>query len=510
MHSTLRRFCALLALGLAVSATAATSALWGTNGERWSASSRLPDFSFAGYHCGEKSPPEVRRGVSVKKFGARGDGVTDDTRAFLQALASVHQGAIEIPPGRYVITNILEITRSRVVLRGAGPDKTFLCFPIPLQTIKPDWSATTTGIKTSNYSWAGGFVWFQGSLGEHALADVAAGAGRGENSLQLSSAKSLRAGRRVEIYQKDNSDNSLAAWLYSGDPGSTTNLHGATVAREVVRITKVRRNTIYFDRPLRFDVRPEWHPQIRSFEPTVAESGVENLCFAFPDTPYAGHFKETGYNAVAFSGVADCWARNLVISNADSGIFPGGDFCTIQNIVLGSIRTPDPVLHCTGHHGVNLSGDDNLFLDFDFRTRFIHDISVDHCAAGNVSADGRGEDLCFDHHCFVPYENLFTDIDAGAGTRLWFCGGGAGLGRHCAARGTFWNIRAARPQHYPPRDFGPDSMNFVALQTDSPPVTDPTGRWFEAIPPGELWPQDLHAAQLAGRLGVREPPTARP
>jgi hypothetical protein len=493
----------LFAFGFVASIHAATSDLWGTNGERWSAGSRLPDFSYAGYHCGEAPLPDVAPGVSVKKFGAKGDGVTDDTRAFLDALAAVKSGAIEIPPGRYVITNILEIKRRGVVLRGAGTDKTFLFFPIPLQTIKPDWSVTTTGRKTSNYSWAGGFVWFKGDLGEHVLANVIAEARRGENTLHLSTAKNFHVGQRIEIFQKDNADNSLAAYLYSGDPGNVANLLGSTHVSLVCRITKIDGDRIHFDRPLQFAVRLQWHPQIRSFAPTVTESGVENLCFEFPNTPYAGHFTEVGYNAVAFSGVADCWARNLRILNADSGIFPGGSFCTIQNIVLESVRQPDAALHCTGHHGINIEGNDNFFTGFDYRTRFIHDISVDHCAAGNVIANGKGVDLCFDHHCRAPYENLFTDIDAGAGTRLWTCGGGEALGKHCAARGTFWNIHAAVPQKYPPAAFGPPSMNFIALQTERPSEKNPDGRWWEAIPPDQIVPQDIHAAQLARRLSAK-------
>lgn len=503
MNTPLKKSRALL-LSLAISAAsaqAATSALWGTNGELWNAKSRLPDFSFAGYHCGETPLPDAPPGVSVKRFGAKGDGVTDDTQAFLDALAAVKQGAIEVPPGRYVIRDILEVKHSGVVLRGAGPDKTFLFFPKPLQEIKPDWSATTTGLRTSEYSWAGGFVWFKGNFGERVLAGITADVPRGENNLQLTSTEELHLGQRIEIFEKDNAANSLAAALYSGDPGNTRNLLGSTVAEFVCHVTKIEGNRIAIDRPLRFPVRLPWHPQVRSFEPTVAESGVENLCFEFPDTPYAGHFKESGFNAVAFSGVADCWASNLVISNADSGLFPCGMFCTIQNIVFESIRKPDAMLHCTGHHGINFEGNDNLFTGFDYQTRFIHDISVDHCAAGNVIADGRGVDLCFDHHCRAPYENLFTDIDAGLGSRLWTCGGGADLGKHCAARGTFWNIRTVRPQRYPLPSFGPPSMNFVALQTSLPSETSLNGRWFEAIPPAEIVPQDLHAAQLARRLG---------
>lgn len=493
----------VLACSMVISARAETSALWGKAGELWNPAGRLPDFSYAGYHCGEKPIPNVPPGVSVKDFGAKGDGVTDDTAAFLKALATVTNGAIEIPAGRYVITNILEIKNRGVVLRGAGVNKTILFFPKPLMEARPECSATTTGRKTTAYSFGGGFVWFKGNLGGHVLADVTTNANRGEKVLQVSATKNLRAGQRVEIYEKDNPDNSLADYLYSGDSGNTTNLLGSTFAKIVVRITKIEGDKISFDRPLRFDVKLQWHPQIRSFTPTVSESGVQDLRIEFPNTPYPGHFNEQGYNAVAFSGVADCWARNLVISNADSGLFPNGDFCTIQNVTFDSIREPDDTLHCTGHHGISFSGEDNLLAGFNFRTRFIHDITVDGCAEGNVIANGKGIDLCLDHHCRTPYENLFTDIDAGAGTRLWRCGGGEALGKHCAAGGTFWNIRAAKPLELPPENFGPTSMNFVALQTDLPSETNPTNRWLEAISPAKIAPRDLHAAQLAARLRRR-------
>ena len=228
-----------LALGFVAPGRGATSGLWGTNGELWSATSRLPDFSYAGYHCGEAPLPDVAPGVSIKQFGAKGDGATDDTQAFLAALAAVKNGAIEVPAGRYVITNILEIKRSGVVLRGAGADKTVLFFPRPLQEIKPDWGETTTGRKTSNYSWSGGFVWFKGSFGGRVLAGITAGAQRGEHTLTVSDANGFHSGQRVKIYQKDNVDNSLATALYSGDPGDTKNLRGSTYAAMVCRITKI-------------------------------------------------------------------------------------------------------------------------------------------------------------------------------------------------------------------------------------------------------------------------------
>jgi hypothetical protein len=183
-------------------------------------------------------------------------------------------------------------------------------------------------------------------------------------------------------------------------------------------------------------------------------------------------------------------------------MFIRGHFCTVQSVVFESARTPDKD-GSTGHHGFDFEGEDSLLTDFDFRTQFVHDITLDHGAAGNVIAHGRGVDLCFDHHKRACYANLFVDIDAGAGTHLWRCGGGADLGKHCAAGGTFWNIRAVRPQNYPPAAFGPPSINLVAVETAARSEKNLTNRWFEAVDPGRIMPVDIHAAQLARRLKAK-------
>lgn len=481
-------------------APAATySQLWGADGASWTPQSRLPDFSFAGYQRGEKPLPDVPPGVSVKDFGAAGDGQTDDTAAFQRALAEVKSGAIEVPPGRYRITGLLEIARPNVVLRGAGPDRTVLFCPTPLNDIKPNWGATTTGQKTSNYSWSGGFLTMRGSFQSRKLADLAAPASRGDRTISVATAAGLRVGQEVEVYQSDTPDNSLAVHLYDGDAGPVENLKGRARSSLPARIMAINGSRVTLDRPLRCDHRPEWQPQLRAFAPTVTESGVEHLTFEFPVTPYAGHFTELGFNPVALSGVAHCWVRNVRVVNADSGPFVGGAFNTVDGLVLESTRRPDNQ-NCTGHHGVSLGGTDHLLTRFDLRVRFIHDITVSGFCSGNVISRGRGDDLSLDHHRYAPHENLFTDLDAGAGTRLWKCGGGAALGKHCGARGTFWNLRSARPLSYPPPAFGPPSLNLVGLQTTQPAETRRDGKWFEAIPPAQLQPSNLHTAQLQRRL----------
>ena len=474
------------------------SELWGESGEKWSPTSRLPDFSFAGYARSEKAIPAVPVKLNVKDFGAVGDGEHDDSRAFIDALDELEDGALYIPEGRYRITQIIIIRKPGIVIRGAGPDKSILYFPSPLNQIKPNWGETTSGQRTSNYSWSGGFFWLQGSYQSEKLTEIIQPAKRGDFSLIVESAANLQIGQEIDIFQQDNPDNSLAAHIYSGEPGSTGNLNGRINISLVTKILSMDENKITFDRPLRFDVELQWQPVIRQFAPTVTNSGIENLGFEFPITPYEGHFSELGYNAIAFTGVAFCWVKNIRIRNSDSGFFLSSKFCTIKNVVYESERDPDFWNNSTGHHGITLTGDDNLFSDFTFHCKFIHDITVTGCA-GNVIMNGSGIDLCFDHHKKGPYDNLFTNIHAGKGGRLWKSGGGRGLGRHCAASGTFWNIRAEKSQKHP-GGFGPWSMNLVALTTDKESRIEWAGRWFEAIEPAMLSPQNIYEAQLSRRL----------
>jgi hypothetical protein len=309
----------------------------------------------------------------------------------------------------------------------------------------------------------------------------------------------------VLVVVREAKDQSLKSHLYCDDPGDIA--RGKQLdTKMLMRVVAVNGNRVQFDRPLRFETRAAWQPEIRSFRPTVTESGIEGLGFEFPPTKYRGHFKENGANAIELRGVHSCWVRNVAIRNGDLGI----NVVACGNTLDGVVITADPgrgtadagVTECTGHHGIQCKGaEDNFVTHFDFRTSYVHDLSVEH-ASGNVWTRGRGVDLNFDHHKDTPYENLYTDIDCGRGGRVWRCGGGASLGRQSAGWETFWNIRAARPIEPPPKNWGPISMNFVGLTTKTPSTAGPKTAWFEPVPPDQLQPADLHAAQLARRIGA--------
>lgn len=60
--------------------------------------------------------------VSVKAYGAKGDGVTDDTSAIQSAINAVQTsgGRVFFPPGTYIVSATLNITGNGTTLRGAS------------------------------------------------------------------------------------------------------------------------------------------------------------------------------------------------------------------------------------------------------------------------------------------------------------------------------------------------------------------------------------------------------
>ncbi|KAH0533833.1 hypothetical protein FGG08_007539 [Glutinoglossum americanum] len=449
---------------------------------------------------GEVPLPKIEVKANIRDFGAKGDGTTDDTAAFKKAIEVTEQGAILIPAGRYILSEIIYIRRPNLVLRGEGTDKTTLFFSKPLEQLKPNIGATTTGVATSNYSWSGGLIWVEGMQGGARLGTVAERAPRGTSTIVIDKAAAVKPGQYIEIYMEDQGDGSLLQHLYNGQSDDVSQIKKARCIF-VSKVTAVDGARITLERRLRTDVDPKWKPSVKIYAPTVTEVGIEDLSFEFPNIPYRGHFKEDGYNPLTFvGGTAHCWARNIRVVNADSGPFVAGSFITVDGFVLESSRQAvDAKGGEQGHHGFTM-GNDGLLKNFDFRCRFIHDISVEMCA-GAVISNGKGVDLCFDNHKRFPHSNLFTQLDLGAGTRMYRCGGGAKLGRNSAAWTTFWNITAKNELHWPPNGFGPDLMNLIGLHSKDTAVLNTQGRWFEPIPPATIQPKNLYEAQLAKRLG---------
>ena len=495
---------------LALRLDAEPSKIYGANGEAWlAAGGPLPDFSYAGYQRGEKPLPERTPDVSVKDYGAAGDGAADDTAAIQKAIDANPGKTIALPAGRYRLSEVVTIKTSGTVLQGEGPDKTVILAPVPLQEIHPlpVQYADTGG---TAYAYSGGFINVAGSTGYFAndAQPVTAPAKRGDTVVQLAPGHPFKAGDEIVIVATDTTGQTLLRYLYREDATDLSQAGSARSFRQVSRVKSAEGGTVTLERPLRIELRPEWKPEVRTFQPRVQEVGIEHLSFEFPKDPYLGHFTEKGFNAIQMNGVAHSWVRDVVIRNADSGIKLGGSvFSTVTGIILESGRKAPNPHDATGHHGISLESVDCLCTAFEFRTKFIHDLTVSGGSVGCVFSHGKGPDLSLDHHKLAPYENLFSQLDLGKGERMFLCGGHEGIGRNAAAGNTYWNLESKGSVEMT-EGFGPSRLNFIGVKIRGRGKPDSDGLWIESIRPGKLDPPDLHAAQLAGRLGGPIPPAA--
>jgi hypothetical protein len=455
----------------------------------------LADYSYAGYHAGEAALPNAPVVADVKAdFGAFGDGVTDDTAAFQNALANMPPGVLSIPQGNYVIRDVLHIDRDDIVLHGAGsgPDGTVLTFPRSLQEItgqEHPWDYGLGGLIKIGTGPVGNNGAAVGSL----LAHVTAPAQRGDSVLQVSNLANIRRGDYVLLQMTDGADRSMGLHLHNEQALAGDCSWQPLPFRWPVRVVGKRQGRILLEQPLRMDLDLDWTPKIYDFN-AVTESGIEDLRIEMPFHTYPGHLDEVGFNPLTFEGALNCWARNITILNADNGpSFSGmSKHCLMRDVrLVGGVHA---------HHGFSFSSGaaDCVLEQFEIDPVFRHGITLDHLANGNVTRGGTGTDIKLDHHRDSPFENLFTNIHLGWGSDAFGSGGSSCAGPHSGARNTYWNLYADSWNSIPTPAWADIQTNVVPAVQNS--MTD-NQRWLENVV--DLQPVDLYVSQLRRRRRVQ-------
>ena len=367
----------------------------------------LPDFSYAGYGNGlSVIPAAAGTVVDADDFGAVANDGKDDSEAILDAISHAHAVTgpvvVRFGPGRYRISEVLKIERSDFVLQGSGSGTggTTLYFPRPLKQV--DKSSALDELREyivqldkrqtepdmnldeyfSEYSWSGGFIWVQKPGTRPApyleaydpvikkLADVRSGT-RGSTHIVLAESTDLTAGDIVQIQWINGSGPGapIIKSLYGAEFGSAGSHHwsfpGRPLVRQTSRIRSINGNAIVLSDPLLHDAGDSIPAQIASWD-GLQRIGVEELHLEFPASPYFGHHMERGYNGIYFTSSFDSWARNIRITNADSGILTynsanltyrdittdgereahyGVHMGNVHNVLAENVTVMNPVLH---------------------------------------------------------------------------------------------------------------------------------------------------------------------
>ena len=442
------------------------------------------DWSYAGHRAGEKGSDFYRpsKRFDVKSFGAKINGVTDDSNALqnaIDACGNAGGGTVEIPSGTLLLEGQVKIRYSNVLVRGAGKGKTIIKIPHSLS-----YYDLMAGTDDDRYSRSRAFLEIIGNRvrsnkkGRNYVGRVVSNARAGDRSLYLESTSGISSGDWVRLYISDPKtgpvSQSLVGYMYSNPEKNAQcgesclkSLRGSKdLVRFMSRVTYVDGNKVALERQLPVDVRTNWSPVVYTLsKDTVQKSGIQDLTIQFGWKRTQKHLDEDGNNAIVLEEAAFCWVKNVAVIDADLNVVVRySNFVTVTGVDASVTKDRS---HSTsrgkqGHIAIGIHDSCDVDVsDFTIRDTWWHDLSV-RASMLSVFREGYGEDLNMDLHRSAPYMMLYDDINIGKGTRAFTTGGKSATGQPTAGFSTFWNIRQRGGEAItvPGCMYGPN-LNFV-------------------------------------------------
>jgi hypothetical protein len=256
----------------------------------------LHDFSYAGYRNGLVDIPNKILGRTYNvtvDFGADQSGRTDSTASFqsaINAAGNAGGGVVFIPAGHYRINGELTITRSGVVLKGAGPGLTKLRF-----------SSSKTEVP---------HIGFNGSIIYGPDIPLAEDATNQSTTLKVANASVLKAGSDIVIGWTIT-DRFVAEHQMTGTWRRGLNEWTPFLRRKIVSInTKVSPHQITIDIPIRYDAKRRDGASLRLESGQIENVGIENLSISNVSSYKIAWLHDRIY-AVSMNGVKNGWVRNI-------------------------------------------------------------------------------------------------------------------------------------------------------------------------------------------------------
>ncbi|WP_240642336.1 hypothetical protein [Nonlabens xiamenensis] len=448
----------------------------------------LPDFSYAGYHNGERAiPSNFATIIQAEDYGVLANDGLDDSINLKKAIQAAYEVegpvCLQLPAGRLILSDIIYLERSNFVLRGAGTDAqgTEIYFPRPLM-YEPDPEAlqelreylvkfdkvqrekdNNISLPFSQYAWSGGFIWTQvpgervkSYLKEyerpiHELTAVGSG-NRGEKTIQVEDASNLSLGDVLELqlFNKEGEQGQIISELYKDTNVKIGSHHwnfpDLPIVRQQVEIKKIQGNTVTLNTPLTISIRAFHKARLVEWK-HLEEVGIENFRISFPMTPRVAHHVEQGWNGINLTRLYNSWVKDIVIDNADSGVLSE----EIANVTIKNITTTGDHY---AHYTVAMAGVHNVLAEnIVVQNKAEHPLSFNTFSTKNVYKDCEVlVDPILDQHSGANHQNLFDNVKVHLPENLedsypLFAGGGAGYWKPShGAYSTFWNTQVILPE----------------------------------------------------------------
>ncbi len=503
----------------------------------------LHDFSYAGYANGERPLPPADSPASLTLEATDDD--SDDTERIqhaLDRLADNAGGVLLLGPGTFRVAPpdgeraALRISRSGVVLRGAGPGVTTIINTDPNMRQRDVIRVAPTDTPSR--------VWLRASGEPFPLA---ADAANRTNRVRLAEPADLKEGEWI-VLLSDATDEFIADHDMTGL--WQTRMGAVAFYRRITRVSADGR-TVEFDIPIRYPLPVRDNARLHRLSPQhLEEVGVESLSIAMIEHPGEGFaandFREEGTAAydvhgahlITFYHTVNGWIRDVhtarpKTNNNDIHMVSNGFLLHMsRNITVKGCVVQRPQYKGAGGngYGITFSGSDCLVTESRV-THGRHNFSFKSLwTSGNVVHRSRAEDamLASDFHMHLSPANLFDAVTVNrdwleARYRPW----GTIVHGHPTTQSVFWNTigEAAHPRAgvvVDSRQFGWGYVigtqgeatgvrtRPVLVPGSGPhPARDTSPEDFvEGVGEGAtLVPQSLYEDQLRRRLGPRDRPT---
>ncbi len=278
----------------------------------------LHDFSYAGYHSGEINIPFVTKNIvniTQPPYNADNTGVSDVTSIIQKALEDVGStggGVVYLPTGTYKINVAdtsafaLNIDKDSTILRGAGPDSTFIF-------------NTQTNMRNKNIILMAGqsASWFEpASAGTNISVDLP----EPTRIIPVQSVAGFHKGDLVVI-TSTATDGFIADHNMNGK-WTAAAIRGLAFLRRIDTVDAVN-NLLGLDAPTRYIIKTRDFARVYFAKKHITECGIENLSVGNTENPNSGWaendfsingtgaFEVSASNALELRNVENSWIKNV-------------------------------------------------------------------------------------------------------------------------------------------------------------------------------------------------------
>jgi hypothetical protein len=467
----------------------------------------LPDFGYAGYHFGEREPPEV---AEVERLGPASGDATGRIQAALDRAADLapdangHRGAVVLDPGRYPIAGTLRVRNSGVVLRGSGSGGDASVDTILEATGNDPNQRPVIVLGTGGSgSWSTPLPGTEMQI-TTSLVRV------GSRSFEVDDPTRVSVGDRVLVRHP-----STAAWIAALDGGGAqvSWVPGQLDIRYLRRVVAKDGSTVTLDVPVYNHLDRSLSQSVMSVvddSALVREAGVERLRI---DIQTAGGQDEShAWNGVDVAGAEDSWVRDVTALHFT---YAGVRVRESNRITVRGVRALDPVGQATGGRFYNLDVDafaqQVLFVDCEAsyaRHAFVANGASSVSGIVFLRSTSRNARTSSEGHRRWSQALLFdniVEVSPGTGRVVGLYNRGDWGTQHgwASAHSVLWRYdtggRSAVVQKPPTAQNW--AIGTIGNVTGNGPFPGPPGH-FEPIS-GTLAPASLYEAQLCDRLRRR-------